>query len=109
MYLEPSIRAEFALLGETLAVAGRDNAEVRVLDHLGNAGLGCCQVFSEIIKLPSQTEQCMSIMQMYYMYCKAANFCAMIYLCELCKSSARLHKFVMHKFLSRHMLQYIEC
>ena len=56
-YLEPAIRADFAFLGEALAVARCDDAEVRVLDHLCNTGLGCCQIFSKVLELPSQTEQ----------------------------------------------------
>ena len=56
-YLEPAVRAEFAFLGEPLAVAWRDNAEVRVFDHLCNAGLGCGQVVSKLLEVPSQTKQ----------------------------------------------------
>ena len=56
-YLEPSVRAQLAFLGKPLAVAGRNHLEVRVLDHLGNAGLGRRQFISEVIELPSQAEQ----------------------------------------------------
>ena len=55
-YLEPAVRAELTLLGEPLAVAWCDNTEVRVLNHLGNAGLGCRKIFSETLKLPPQPE-----------------------------------------------------